>query len=174
MSVMILVRGIPGSGKTTFAEWYAQYQLRSKLMAADDYFVNRKGHYDFNASRLPIAHEECQQLALQAMVVGKTPIIHNTFTKLSEMRPYIEMAKDQGYGLQICDVFDGDQDDITLTERNVHEVPGDTIHRMRLRYSSMDEVIPYVEDKGFKFRGGEPVRYMKYPLVGIYQFTTVG
>jgi len=55
---LFLVRGIPGSGKSTFAKHiWNEYAI----CEADKFFHNKEtGEYNFDASRLKEAHEWCR------------------------------------------------------------------------------------------------------------------
>ena len=55
--ILVLVRGIPGAGKTTFAEKLA-WPLGAPVYSADDYFM-KDGKYIFNVAGLGAAHAQC-------------------------------------------------------------------------------------------------------------------
>ena len=124
---LILVRGIPGSGKTTFAEMLAK-SLHAQVFSADDYFLV-DGQYKFNATKLGEAHTLCVQNTEDAMW-GQEPIIFvaNTFTTPREMKVYFDIAAKYGY-----DVFS-----IIIENRhgnaNIHSVPGKTLTIMKDRF----------------------------------------
>jgi predicted kinase len=56
---VIILRGISGSGKTTFAEAIADN--RTAICCADDYFVDANGNYNFDPEKLNDAHEFCKE-----------------------------------------------------------------------------------------------------------------
>jgi predicted kinase len=129
MKKLILLRGLPGSGKTTFAE-----QLDGSHFEADNYFLDENGNYNFDGSKLKAAHQWCQDLVLNAMILNhttgenKTIVVSNTFTQEWEMKPYMDMAKDWGYT-----VFS-----IIVENRhggvNQHGVPEDKLQQMEDRF----------------------------------------
>ena len=131
MSRLILIRGLPGSGKTTLAK--AIRSSRSREFAADDYFY-KDGEYSFDPSQLPDAHDWCLSQAKSAIADDWDVIVHNTFTQCWEMQPYIYLAQERGYQLFVVSLFDGGLSDEELTERNSHGVPYDAIVRMRARF----------------------------------------
>lgn len=125
MKKVILVRGQPGSGKTTIARmlWVQDVDLRH--FEADMFFMV-DGEYCFDAAKIKEAHKWCQDSARETLQEGDSVIVSNTFTQLWEMQPYIDMAKEYGATLQVIECK-GDFG-------NVHNVPSDAIERMRARW----------------------------------------
>ena len=122
--VLYIVRGVPGSGKTTLAK-----QLTANVFEADHYFYDNDGNYNFIPSEIKEAHKECQQFVGFAMESGIQKIaVSNTFTQEWEMEPYFELAKKHGFK-----VFT-----IIVENRhggvNEHGVPEDKIEQMKNRF----------------------------------------
>jgi predicted kinase len=98
MKNLYLLRGLPGSGKSTLAE-----QLGGSHFETDSYFLDENKNYKFDGSRLKEAHQWCQDLVSNAMLLNHTTgynetiVVSNTFTQEWEMKPYMDMAKDWGY-----------------------------------------------------------------------------
>ena len=88
---MLLIRGLPGSGKTTLALEYATAGFVH--CEADQYFVCEDGIYRYNPDDIGKAHLYCQEKCLRALVSGKSVVVSNTFTRLSEMDIYRMMAE---------------------------------------------------------------------------------
>lgn len=127
---LFIVRGLPGSGKTTLA-----HRLSDNCFAADDYFVGRDGVYRFDPARIKAAHLWCQDRAEHAMMRNEASVcVHNTFTQQWEVEPYISMANEHGYRVTFISLFDAGMSDAELVQRNVHGVPVEAIARMRARY----------------------------------------
>ena len=58
MSTLILVRGLPGSGKTTLAIKLAAAYPGAACLSADNYFTDAlTGEYRFDSAQLEQAHE---------------------------------------------------------------------------------------------------------------------
>tara|TARA_Y100000034_G_scaffold130321_2_gene188560 strand:- start:94475 stop:95068 length:594 start_codon:yes stop_codon:yes gene_type:complete len=105
---IIIVRGLPGSGKTTLAKdlemRFFQRKERDKFgtlrqssvhcVAADDYFTDAEGNYEFNPSRLSEAHLHCGAKLLLATAMmnhrAVTFIQHNTNIRYYELAPYVQ------------------------------------------------------------------------------------
>ena len=127
---LTLVRGLPGSGKSSFAESISA----DSMVAADDFFME-DGEYCFDPSKLPQAHAWCLKEAQRHLwECDSGVVVHNTFTQRWEMEPYIQLAARIGVRLNVVSVFDGGCTDEELVERNSHGVPLEAIARMRERF----------------------------------------
>jgi predicted kinase len=123
--VLYIVRGIPGSGKSTFAK-----TLTSNVFEADHYFYDNDGNYNFIPSEIKQAHKECQDFVRYAMESSIEKIaVSNTFTQEWEMKPYFEMAKEYGY--KVFSVIVENRHGNT----NEHNVPEEKIEQMKNRFN---------------------------------------
>lgn len=121
--VAYIVRGLPGSGKTTLALKLTSEDL---IFEADQFFME-DGEYKFDPSKLKDAHEWCQNRVRSAMKAGKSPLaISNTSVKAWEYAPYIEAAKENGYEVVEIVVKSNFQTD--------HKVPQQTLDRMKQNF----------------------------------------
>ena len=122
--LLYIVRGVPGSGKTTLAK-----QLTSNVFEADHYFYDNDGNYNFIPSEIKEAHKECQQFVGFAMESGIQKIaVSNTFTQEWEMEPYFELAKKHGFKVFTIIVEN------RHGGKNQHGVPEDKIEQMKNRF----------------------------------------
>lgn len=126
----IILRGLPGSGKSAVAK-----QIDAYSVSADRFFVDGDGKYWFNKSELHEAHEWCFN-EFKVLISCQAPIVvDNTNTTRKEYGRYSEYAKQHGYTVSIITV-ETDLTDEELAKRNVHGVPVETIKRMRERMKS--------------------------------------
>jgi predicted kinase len=130
--VLTLLRGLPGSGKSTFANFiWNDYAI----CEADKFFYDKEGNYNFDASKLRQAHEWCRQEVETRMVENSiTPqyypeiVVSNTFTQEWEMEPYFKLAEQYGY--RVFTIIIENRHD----GKNVHGVPDEKLEQMRNRF----------------------------------------
>jgi predicted kinase len=128
--ILYIVRGIPGSGKSTFAK-----TLGGTHFETDNFFMV-DGEYKFDVTKLKAAHEWCQNSVNTAMILNittdlnNTIVVSNTFTQEWEMKPYFDMAETYGYR-----VFS-----LIVENRhggvNQHGVPQDKLEIMKNRFET--------------------------------------
>lgn len=130
---LFLIRGLPGSGKSKFANMLVEYcsEEEAVVLEADQFFLDGHSNYNFDPTKLSAAHEWCLERAIEAMKRGQRVVVANTFTQLWMMRPYIDWAKELGVPFTVASLYDDGKSDETLASRNVHGVPARTIAMMR-------------------------------------------
>lgn len=118
---LFLIRGLPGSGKSTLAEKLARH-IPARVREADKFFMHN-GEYKYDATKIREAHRVCQEQVHNDLSQGFDSIVANTFVRLWELQPYLQMAS----------LFDAKVYIMTCTGdyKNVHGVPDEVIRRMR-------------------------------------------
>ena len=93
---LIIMRGLPGSGKSTTAKMLDGY-----IASTDDYFMLGKA-YLFDPSLLFNAHVWNQDRVEKGMRLCRSPIIvDNTNIRLNDMKPYIKLAEIYNYEIEV-------------------------------------------------------------------------
>jgi predicted kinase len=131
--VLILLRGVPGAGKSTLANSiWNEYAV----CEADKYFHNKEtGAYEFDITKLKDAHAWCRsQVEIRMKDNQANPqfypeiVVSNTFTQEWEMQAYFDLAKQYDYRVVSLIVENRHGGE------NVHGVPADKVQAMRDRF----------------------------------------
>ena len=120
---VVIMRGLPGSGKSTLVKRTAQLLDVDFLVASADAYFSRSGVYKFCSERLRAAHQSAQFFAENAMRAGRKVIIDNTNLSKREVDVYVSIAARNA--AKVC-VFEIPRP-CTLSEalelKNIHDVP---------------------------------------------------
>lgn len=129
---LILVRGLPGSGKTTLSKIILQNPagLDPEVLSADDFFTNDDDEYKFDLLKLKEAHNYCEFRCSERMRQGISRIVvANTFSEESDMDVYFNMADRYRYRVHTIIVEN------RHGNKNIHDVPQDKVEIMRDKFS---------------------------------------
>jgi predicted kinase len=121
--ILIILRGLPGSGKSSFAEL-----LGTKAICCADDYVTRNGVYNWKPETIGASHDWCQRKCRRFMKKqAERIVVANTSTSARELKPYMDLARQFGYK-----VFS-----VVVENRhggvNVHNVPDATLEKMKER-----------------------------------------
>lgn len=124
---LVIVRGLPGSGKSTFAKLISAHP--DFICTADD-FLMVNGKYTWSPETAGGAHLKCQNKC-KTLMKSKIPliIVANTSTTERELRPYYDLAKEFGYTVFSVIVENRHEGE------NSHDVPEETLKKMFDRFS---------------------------------------
>jgi predicted kinase len=128
--ILYIVRGLPGSGKSTFAK-----SLNCPYFEAYMFFMKDEV-YTFDGGKIKIAHSWCQQQVEEAMKFNEETkglnnseiAVSNTFTQEWEMESYYKLAEKYGYrvfSLVVENRHGG---------KNTHGVPEEKLEIMKNRF----------------------------------------
>lgn len=151
MAVMFM-RGIPGSGKSTYArksvEDASALGFTTALLSTDDQFVDPlTGEYKFDSAMLGWAHSRNFKRFLDELAFGFQTqtrtliVVDNTNIRCWEVSPYVLAAQAFGHSVKIvrvvCDVE-------VAAARNTHGVPADIVRRM---HDQMEPSLPFWDEQ---------------------------
>jgi len=165
---LVLVRGLPGSGKSTFASNLEGiladvYYFDVMHIEADMYFVRPDGCYDFNYKFLGKAHDWCFNKAVGFIhKVGdllypepECVIVSNTFTQEKYMQKYISAFDEKLEGKFNLYIIECKGD-----HGSIHDVPSDVVEGMKNKWEVLDDdkwnIFTFDIDKN-----SEPDKYRK-------------
>ena len=139
MKTLYIIRGLPGSGKSTYAKALAE-KHGIEYYEADMYFM-RHGEYKFVPSLLAAAHEDCFRNVDNAIHNGLSVIVSNTFTTQKEMDEYVHSGLWHGFNVKIVEM--------TGNYGSIHNVPVASLEKMRNRFVPNEKLIWYTEREEF-------------------------
>ena len=123
---MVVMRGLPGSGKSTVVSAITRLYPYAVVCSADHYFM-KDGKYEYSSSRedLKCAHLQCQDKALGACETGeRLVVVDNTGVKRWELVNYFRMAQLHRYTVILLEPRTPWRFNVgKLAEKNTHGVP---------------------------------------------------
>jgi len=127
--VLICVRGIPGSGKSTFAEMMARRNI-DKILSADMFFEDESGNYEWVGEKLRYAHEWCYD-QVEKYLLNDTPrvFVANVLNRERDVREYKELAEKHNYEFVSVIMENRNQ------QVSIHDVPEENISKMVNKFS---------------------------------------
>jgi len=126
---VIILRGLPGSGKTSAAKKMASQCVAGGgtvvTCSADDFFLDALGDYKFDPTLLGRAHAECMHKFLKSLDAGiDLVIVDNTNTEIWEYQNYARatyLTRGE-YILEITTILEGAQSVPELSISQIHEL----------------------------------------------------
>jgi predicted kinase len=153
---VIVLRGVSGVGKSTFQKTFYPEAI---VCSADAYFINDKGEYHFDGSKLSEAHACCMRIFInsckklsengdaRSWANYEAPrddypivVVDNTNISVIEIAPYIAVA--QAYGIKSRIITLTVEKPETAAARNVHGVPDATVKTMMVRMMDAQQQFP--------------------------------
>lgn len=172
--MVIILRGISGSGKSTWARFMMRYDVTQLMnngeastfmwhlydtcpvprtvFSADNYFM-KDGEYRFDQRNLSVAHGLCLKNFTESVRLppgnstAQTLVIDNTNCSVSEVAPYAALAAAYSHELHVVTLIG---DPKTCWKRGHHGVPFSGVLRqdMNLR-KSLNEWPPWYQQQVF-------------------------
>lgn len=139
---LILIRGLPGSGKSTLTRKLIKKMGGEVAHCSTDDVVTAGGVYLWSPDYIGLSHKINQMKVREACKRGIPVIVDNTNTTWKEIEPYWNTAQEFGYKFIVEEPdtewkFDVDK----CAEYNSHGVPKETIQRMLDRWESTASIL---------------------------------
>ena len=155
---IILVRGLPGSGKTTFAKEHVNMYPEFRHVEADMWFDTKDG-YKFNTYELTSAHTWCVTQTEGVIRLGFNAIVSNTFTVAAECAPYYVIADKHDCVLTIVECAG--------EFGNIHGTPEVILDTMKMRWVPNEKIESTFYDKDLSPFANNP--YDAYQFFSMYE-----
>ncbi len=135
---VIIVSGIPGSGKSTWVKNNTNPYM-TEVFSADTFFLDKNGSYKFDPTKLSQAHSSCLKnfttrlFNLNTSVKDSckiTLVVDNTNTSAWEIAPYYSLAQAFNIPVKIIRLIVNPH---TAFSRNIHGVEKDKVELMAER-----------------------------------------
>lgn len=117
--VLVILRGIPGSGKTTFAK---------TCLSGFVYYDADMFNDPFNYLNIAWSHWKCLDNVKNSLIEGYDIVVANTFTQEWEYQKYIDLAKELDVVYHVLHVENHHGN------KSIHDVPNSTIEKMKHRF----------------------------------------
>ena len=120
MSKLVLIRGLPGSGKSTKAKEYIPNGFIH--LESDEWHFNHLGQYIFETANSKKSHIWVELNTENFIRKGKDVVVSNVFIKMPSIVPYYNIALRYKYDFEV----------ISLPKRftDIHNVPELTLKQM--------------------------------------------
>jgi predicted kinase len=129
MHSLIILRGLPGAGKTTLAKLLSEND-KWPVFSIDSYFTNPKtNEYNFQFDKNHLAYKNCEEQTKTAMEAQTEKIfIDNVFSLEWEIEPYFKLAAKYNYNAFVATVEN------YHNNKNSHAISNEQLQKMAAKY----------------------------------------
>ena len=141
MNKLIILRGVSGCGKTTLAQKIVKNGV---INSTDNYFIV-EGKYEFDPKKLGFYHKLNQEKTKEDMINGISPIIiDNTNLRAWEMKPYVVLADNYGYEIEIIEIEESMEELLKRqNQRKDKQISKEVLEKMLIKFKRnilLDEI----------------------------------
>lgn len=146
-----IMRGLPGSGKSFLAKEICNSfrGVGTIVLSTDDIWTAAPNNeYLWVGEFIGAAHKITQAKVREACRRGIPRIIvDNTNTTFREMEPYVRIAEENGYAVNVVEpatswAFDVEE----CARRNTHKVPREVVQKMADRFESSSDILEKIKN----------------------------
>lgn len=151
---LIILRSLPGAGKTTTAKLLSDGNPYddTQIHSTDRFFMcynieDRDWEYKFDGSKLGEYHESNLKNTIDSMCLGYSQVIvDNTNIRFVDFKSYVLAAIILGYEIELIEPETEWRYNVEeCYKRNTHEVPLETIQKMRDRWETTETCYAKIE-----------------------------
>ena len=137
---LILVRGVPGSGKSTFAAKV----FPGAFHVENDMFHVKDGEYRFDFNKQKDAVSWCMDMCDTALRNGMDVVVSNTFTKRKYITAYVKLAAEHGADVSVYRM--------TGSFKNSQSVPAAVFENMKKNFEDWPgETVVVPTESGYEY-----------------------
>ena len=125
---LYLIRGVPGSGKSSFAQSLLDKFVVQRIYEADQYFV-QNGEYQFDPTHLEQAHNDCKRKTWLALYEGMSVAVSNTSCTEWEVETYAIIARETEANF-VSVIIENRHEG-----KNIHGCPDAKVEQMKRKFS---------------------------------------
>lgn len=122
--MLYIIRGIPGSGKSTYAKKFG-----CVVFEADQYFMHN-GKYEYDQRKIKSAHLWCKNMTEKMLLRGIDVCVANTFVKRCYIKEYVDLAKRINEPVKIIKIVGNHQ--------SIHNIPDDIVNNMKKEWEDYE------------------------------------
>jgi tRNA uridine 5-carbamoylmethylation protein Kti12 len=139
-NALILVRGCPGYGKSTYSKFLVDSisRIKKSVLLETDLYFSAHGEYRFDRDRLGEAHRWTVTTTEILLSSGVEVVVANTFTRWREMLQYVDYAVKFSHPIWVY----------TMKKEygSIHSVPQDTLTHMKNRFRPHEYILEKINE----------------------------